>query len=62
MDDELLALGFVVGRGDEVADVGLLELLGGFDDGVELGQVLVRFALALDLHLLLVEKRMGHAQ
>ena len=47
MDDEFLTLGVVVGRGDEVADVGLLELLGGFDDGVELREVLVRFALAL---------------
>lgn len=43
MDDEFLTLGFVLGGGDEVADVGLLELLG----GVELGEVLVHFALTL---------------
>lgn len=47
MDDEFLALGFVLGGGDEVADVGFFELLGGFDDGVELGEVLVHFALTL---------------
>ena len=38
--DEFSALEFVVGGGDEISDVGFFELFRGFDDGVELREVL----------------------
>ncbi|ONK75981.1 uncharacterized protein A4U43_C03F22590 [Asparagus officinalis] len=47
LGDELQALGLVVGGGDEIADVGLLELLGGLDDRVEVGEAVVHLALSL---------------
>ena len=62
LGDELEALGRVVGGGDEVADVGALQLLRRLDDGVQVGEALQELPLPLvvpQLHLHLRRRRGG---